>query len=282
MEVIICLIVLVAGVSLYDYFSARRWQQVTSTERNELVFEHRNQAYGAYQIRKDYDTRVVLILASVIFAIGTTFGIYKAVAIFGATEEEAPKIDMATFAIDAPPEEEQETPPPPPEEPPPPMEQTVQFIEPEVVDEPVDTPPQIIDPDVKVSDKTQDGDPDAFPTDDPPPPKEVETVKEEAPLEFPDEPAAFPGNVNQFLADNIRYPPSAIENGVSGKVYLRFVVDAQGDISDVNVLRGIPDCPECSTEAKRVINSMPKWRPAKNKGKAAKAFYNLTVSFKIQ
>ena len=55
MELIISVVALIAGVSLYDYFSARHWQQVTSGERNDTVFASRNREYGAYQIRKNYD-----------------------------------------------------------------------------------------------------------------------------------------------------------------------------------------------------------------------------------
>ena len=77
MGVTISVIVLIALVSLYDYFSARNWQQVTSATRNEVVFESRNKEYGAYQIRKNYDRRVVLIMLGLCLVIGTAFGIYK-------------------------------------------------------------------------------------------------------------------------------------------------------------------------------------------------------------
>ena len=62
MEIIISIILLVASVSLYDYYTARRWQQVTSSIRNEIVFEHRNKEYGAYVLRRDYDKRLMLII----------------------------------------------------------------------------------------------------------------------------------------------------------------------------------------------------------------------------
>ena len=58
MEVIITLIAIVFIISLYDYYSSRSWQQVSSAERNDLVFEQRNKNYGAYEIRKKYDKRL--------------------------------------------------------------------------------------------------------------------------------------------------------------------------------------------------------------------------------
>jgi len=71
MIVPIVIAVLVAGLSLYDYFTARRWQQVTSSIRNEMVFEHRNRAYGAYVLRRDYEKRLVIILFGIILFLGS-------------------------------------------------------------------------------------------------------------------------------------------------------------------------------------------------------------------
>lgn len=81
MTVIICVALVVAGVSLYDYFSARRWQQVTSSDRNEIVFTNRNKEYGAYILRRDYDKRMVLIMVGVATTIGLTFGIFTYIKI---------------------------------------------------------------------------------------------------------------------------------------------------------------------------------------------------------
>ena len=70
-------ILLIAGISLYEYLSSKSWQQVTSTERNDIVFEDRNHEYGAYQIRSNYSRNLILVMAGVVLFIGTTFGIYK-------------------------------------------------------------------------------------------------------------------------------------------------------------------------------------------------------------
>jgi len=111
MLVIISVMVLIAGVSLYEYFSARNWQQVTSSERNELVFEHRNREYGAYQIRKGYDVRLMLILGVMIFGIGSAYGIYRIIKALPAEVIEEPKLDLTQFSMDAPDIKEELDPP---------------------------------------------------------------------------------------------------------------------------------------------------------------------------
>ena len=117
-------ILLVAGISLYEYLSSKSWQQVTSAERNEIVFEERNHEYGAYQIRSNYSRNLILVMAGVVLFIGTTFGIYKLIM---NLPEEKPKevpLDLTAFAVDAPLEEEIIEPLEPEI---PPMEKTVQF-----------------------------------------------------------------------------------------------------------------------------------------------------------
>jgi len=114
--------------------------------------------------------------------------------------------------------------------------------------------------------------PDAIPA----PPREIHTVL--------DEPAEFPGGngaLNTFLKENLKYPETASAKEIEGKCYIRFVIDAEGTISDVKVMRGVVDCPECDEEAMRVVKMMPKWKPGKSKGKAVKSYYNLPVKFKL-
>jgi protein TonB len=87
--------------------------------------------------------------------------------------------------------------------------------------------------------------------------------------------------MNAFLASNIKYPETAIKLGLQGKCYLKFVVSENGNVSNVNVVKGVTDCPECDKEAIRVVRSMPNWKPAKMNGKAVNSFYTLPVSFKL-
>ena len=85
----------------------------------------------------------------------------------------------------------------------------------------------------------------------------------------------------RYLAENIKYPQTAVEMGLEGKCYLQFVVSENGYISNVRVKKGVTDCPECDQEAIRVVKSMPKWTPGKVNGKAVNSTFSLPVSFKL-
>ncbi len=93
----------------------------------------------------------------------------------------------------------------------------------------------------------------------------------------------FPGgavSMYKFLQKNIQYPPCARENGIEGKVYITFVVDNKGYITDIKTLRDI-GC-GCADEAIRVIKLMPRWKPGRQGGKNVKVQYNLPVNFKFK
>jgi TonB family protein len=116
-------------------------------------------------------------------------------------------------------------------------------------------------------------------------PKVVEEVKEPEIFDVIDEPASFPGGVEAmktFISKNLKYPEYMKEANIQGKVFLKFIVSETGEISDIKILRGLPDCKECDTEAIRVVKTMPKWIPAKNDGKVVKSYYTLPVSFKLE
>lgn len=105
--------------------------------------------------------------------------------------------------------------------------------------------------------------------------REVFTIVEEMP--------DFPGGMaklGEYLAKNIKYPQMAREAGIQGKVFINFVVEKDGSIADVKVMRGIGG--GCDEEAIRVVKSMPKWKPGKQRGKAVRVSYNLPVNFKLQ
>lgn len=94
---------------------------------------------------------------------------------------------------------------------------------------------------------------------------------------------AFPGGQSallQWLSQNIHYPAVAEENGIQGRVVVSFVVEKDGSISNVQVVRGVD--PSLDKEAARVVKAMPKWTPGKQNGQAVRVKYNVPVTFKLQ
>lgn len=92
--------------------------------------------------------------------------------------------------------------------------------------------------------------------------------------------AAFPGGekmLYKYLKDNTNYPEIAKKNGISGTVYIDFIVNVDGSIEQVKILRDIGG--GCGAEAVRMVKQMPKWRPAKNNGKAVRSYFTLPVQF---
>ena len=284
MEIILSIVGLVILVSLYDFFAARSWQQVTSVQRNNLVFQKRNKEYGAYVIRRDYDKRMIIILGSMVLAVGLIYAGIQIINQLPEAEEEEIPMDLSQFTVAAPPVEE-EVPPPPVEEEIPPTEKAIEFLPPVVVDREVETTPPIQESfdDAASSTQTQDAEPTFQET----PQKPVTQVTEAAAPEVHtdvDEPAEFPGGrpaMNKFLSENMRYPETAVQAGLEGKCYLRFIVGTDGKITEVRVLRGVPDCPECDNEAKRVVKLMPKWKPGMIGGKGVRSYFDLPVNFTL-
>jgi TonB family protein len=93
----------------------------------------------------------------------------------------------------------------------------------------------------------------------------------------------FPGGLEalyKYIGENLRYPAVARENGIQGKVTIRFVIEKTGAVSDVQVLRGFDVA--CDAEAVRVIKSLPKFQPGKHAGRIVRVFYTIPLSFKLQ
>jgi protein TonB len=109
-----------------------------------------------------------------------------------------------------------------------------------------------------------------------------EPVAEEI-FTFVEEYPEFPGGekaLYEYIKNNIRYPEVARTSGITGTVYVQFVVEKDGSISDVKVLRGIGG--GCDEEAVRVVKSMPKWKPGKQRGQPVRVYYTLPIDFKIK
>ncbi|NMD00437.1 MAG: energy transducer TonB [Bacteroidales bacterium] len=92
----------------------------------------------------------------------------------------------------------------------------------------------------------------------------------------------FPGGeaaMFQWIAKNVKYPEIAKENGVQGKVFVQFVIGKEGKVTDVQVVRGVD--PSLDKEAVRIIQSMPAWKPGKQRGKPVKVSFQLPINFKL-
>lgn len=101
---------------------------------------------------------------------------------------------------------------------------------------------------------------------------EIFTVVEENPM--------FPGGDEarmNFLRENIKYPQMARESGIQGTVYVTFVVEPSGNITNIKILRGIGG--GCDEEALRVVRQMPKWKPGKQRGKSVRVQFNMPIRF---
>jgi protein TonB len=94
--------------------------------------------------------------------------------------------------------------------------------------------------------------------------------------------AEYPGGLEsmaKFLQKNVKYPAAARRMGIEGSVFVSFVVDKEGKISDPQVVKGISA--ECDKEAIRVVNLMPPWKPGKQNGRAVKSRFVLPIKFKL-
>lgn len=113
--------------------------------------------------------------------------------------------------------------------------------------------------------------------------EEEETViVDEEIIEFPDVEAEFKGGAQammKYIQQNIQYPPTSIEMNEQGKVYLSFVVEADGSISNVSIERGVSK--DIDNEAKRIVRSMPKWTPGEAKGKKSRTRCRLPINFQL-
>ena len=163
--------------------------------------------------------------------------------------------------------QEEVKPPPPP--PPPKVTDVLNIVDDDVeIDEELDIEDTEIDEDTEVE---FDISLEEEETDDAP----VFFIVEEMP--------EFPGGdveLRKYIAQSVKYPVIAQENGIQGRVYVQFVVGTDGKVTQVKVARGVD--PNLDKEAIRVVQSMPKWKPGKQRGKAVKVSYTVPINFVLQ
>ena len=117
----------------------------------------------------------------------------------------------------------------------------------------------------------------------PPPPSSEDTGAFFNSLSVEQQPE-FPGGQKElyaFISKNITYPQIEKENGIQGKVYIQFVIETDGSVSNVKVLKGVKGGPGLEKEAMRVVKMMPKWTPGMLSGKKVRVMFNLPFSFKL-
>lgn len=116
----------------------------------------------------------------------------------------------------------------------------------------------------------------------PPEIEEEEVVEEEIFLIVENQPEFPGGDVGRlkYLRDNIKYPQLAKETGIQGSVYITFVVEPDGRVSNVQVVRGIGG--GCDEEAIRVVKNMPKWKPGSQRGRNVRVRFSMPIKFTLQ
>ncbi|MEZ4919192.1 MAG: TonB family protein [Saprospiraceae bacterium] len=266
----------------------------------DIVFADRNKAYGAYALRRSYPKFLGRAMLYSLLVIGLMVAmplILKSVSeAFAKREKPVDVVAELGPPPDIDPNNPPPPPPPPPPTPPPPTRSTVQFVPPVVKkDEDVqEEPPQIVEEiqksDADVGKEDKQGNDDAPPAleDNPSdlvvdePQKQVVEEKTYELFDIQKQPA-FPGGeaaLMEYLANEIKYPPMARENNIQGVVPISFVVNKDGSISDVQVLRDIGG--GCGKESLRVVSNMPKWSPGEANGHKVKVRYTLPVRFVLQ
>lgn len=247
----------------------------------DVVFEGRNKLYGAYELRTSNGktTTKSLIIGGVIFTFLVSIPV---LANLLPDSSEEVTLDQKITTVKLPPKEEKpkENLPPPP--PPPPKVDQVKFVKPVVAkaDEVVEEPPKIKEiVDKKIGAETIKGDPDAPLTIEPVGngPKDVveedNSVHNLAGIEVkPD----FPGGIDKFykfVGKNYQVPE---EEGLKGKVFVSFVVEKDGSLTDIKVIRDIGY--GTGKEAIRVLKSCPKWNPGEQNGKKVRVLYSLPIN----
>ena len=268
-----------------------------SNEWTDLVFEGRNQSYGAYKLRKGTTKRniwslIIVTLAAVLLFLGLQL---QKMVEANKTVENTQAVELSSLEqkkkeakvekkeiIKTEPEKVVEK-----------VKSSVKFTAPVIKkDSEVKEEDEIKLEEVEKSNKaigsfTVEGNDEVGgevlkAKDDikaPEPPKHEEnkifTVVEQMPM-YPGGDAAL----MQYLSSNIHYPAVAAENGVQGRVVVGFVVERDGSITDVNVMRSVD--PSLDREAVRVVKNMPRWTPGKQNGSAVRVKYQVPVTFRLQ
>ncbi|RYU95937.1 energy transducer TonB [Emticicia agri] len=260
---------------------------------DEIIFEHRNKNYGAYELRKTYTSTVNramwigITLFSALFITSYIFAHQK------DKEEKVTIVELNPGLIK--PDEIPPVEPLPEPEPPREVERarTIQYVAPEVVqntEEEIPPPtPEEMETAVISTATTPGEDATSIITEAPPaiaPPVETKIAEvEDENKEFitVEVNPSFVGGTSElykFLGKTLQYPSAAQRNNVGGRVYMSFVIEKDGSITDVKVVKGVGF--GLDEEATRVVKLMPKWIPGKQNGRNVRVRFTLPVTFKLE
>ena len=270
----------------------------------EMVFAGKNKEYGAYQLRKGTSGRNIKSLLILVIAAALVGGFlaWKVIEQKQAEEQQAymEAMELAKLQQQAKKEEKKKEPVKPKIEPKkeiPVARETQKFTAPVIKkDELVKEENQVkqmdkLDEKVAVGTENKEGTKDRLAeavrsdiavTAPPPPPAPKPEVSNKV-FDVVEEMPHFPGGaaaLQAFLSSNTKYPVVAQENGVQGRVIVSFVVERDGSITDVRVVRSVD--PSLDREASRVVRSMPRWSPGKQNGSAVRVKYTVPVVFRLQ
>lgn len=270
-----------------------------SRDWTEMVFEGRNKEYGAYRLRKNAGKRNLYSLITIFIAALAIWGGISLVKFVESRTKSVAQTSVAEISALNQPKKKAEVK----------QQKKVKLEQPEKVVERVKSSVKFTAPVIKNDDqvkpedelKTQEelmntktaiGALDVKGNDDangevlklkeavaqPEPKPEVEKV-----FDVVEQMPSFPGGPSalmEWLSNNVKYPVVAQENGVQGRVVVSFVVERDGSITDVKVVRGVD--PSLDREASRVVRAMPRWIPGKQNGSAVRVKYNVPVAFRLQ
>ncbi len=263
----------------------------------DIVFRNRNKSYGAYSLRTDYQK---VISRALLIGIGL-FCLAILTPMLWAKVEWKKNKEITAQLIDVviPPPPVEVTPPvqpdtPPPPQPEPQLRSETRFVEPVIVedDKATELPPDQDDLNKASNIGTKDvvgidepipyEEPIAGKGTEPAQPVEVKVDEKDKEWVIVEQMPEYAGGVaalSKFLQKNLRYPNPAANAGVSGKVYVQFVVGQDGAISKVDILKGLGF--GCDEEAERVIKLMPHWSAGKQSGRAVAVKFTLPISFQL-
>lgn len=267
---------------------------LSSQEWCDLIFEGRNKAYGAYDMRQSSPKRHNLATLIVMVVALLAFTLPKLVRnMIPEKTEDIAMTEVTTLADlkEAEVKKNEELKPLTQTPPPPPLKSSIKFTAPvikkdeEVSDEDeIKSQEELTESKVTISIADVKGNDEEHGQDIADFREAIKPVVEEdnKVWEIVEQKPQFPGGeaaLMQYIRDNMQYPTIAQENGIQGRVVVRFVVSKDGSVRDVTVMRGVD--PSLDKEAIRVVKSLPNFIPGKQNGHAVNVYYILPVSFRL-